>query len=226
MLQTPADKPFHRPIDRLPTGLKYLRRLSPGKPPAPQGQKPHHRRGHRPLAMTPGNMLHHYPMRRALHPPRRIPKPRHNPPHRHEQPPPLGQVVITWGRPPALRACAPPTLVRLHGDLKAKFTSGAAQPNVAVNEPNEMLNPVQKCLNFQLHCWPLVSFLRRSQHRSETKVSLFFSTINPGHSRRLFGRAVSGGNERSNSSSRSRRSPRVTDSPARQNRRGNQRPIT
>ena len=38
-------------------------------------------------------------------------------------------------------------------------------------------------------------------------------------SRRLFGRAVSGGNERPNSSSRSRRSLRVTDSPARPNRR-------
>src|SRR4029077_6529310 len=38
-------------------------------------------------------------------------------------------------------------------------------------------------------------------------------------SRRLFGRAVSGGNELSNCSSRSRRSPRVTDSPARTNRR-------
>jgi hypothetical protein len=38
-------------------------------------------------------------------------------------------------------------------------------------------------------------------------------------SRRLFGRAVSGGNGLSNSSSRSRRSLRVTDSPARPNRR-------
>ena len=37
--------------------------------------------------------------------------------------------------------------------------------------------------------------------------------------RRLFGRAVSGGNERSNSRSRSRRSPRATDSPGRPNRR-------
>jgi hypothetical protein len=45
-----------------------------------------------------------------------------------------------------------------------------------------MLNPVQKCLNFQLHCWPSVSFFSRSQHRFETKVSLFFSTINPGRS--------------------------------------------
>src|ERR1022692_4317869 len=194
--------------------------------PRPAGQEPHHRRGDRPLALAPGNMLPHHPMLGTLYPPGRIPKPSHNPPHRHEQPPPLGQVVITRGQPPALRAFALPTLVRLHGDLKAKFTPGAAQPDVAVNEPNEMLNPVQKCLNFQLHCWPLVSFLRRSQHRSETKVSLFFSTINPGHSRRLFGRAVSGGNERSNSSSRSPRSPRVTDSPARPNRRGNQRPIT
>jgi hypothetical protein len=38
-------------------------------------------------------------------------------------------------------------------------------------------------------------------------------------SRRLFGRAVSGGNELSNCSSRCRRSLRVTDSPARPNRR-------
>src|ERR1019366_10445830 len=40
------------------------------------------------------------------------------------------------------------------------------------------------------------------------------------------GGAVSGGNELSNSSSRSRRSLRVTDSLARPNRRANQRPIT
>src|ERR1019366_2862160 len=46
------------------------------------------------------------------------------------------------------------------------------------------------------------------------------------HPRRLFGGAVSGGNELSNSSSRSRRSLRVTDSLARPNRRANQRPIT
>ena len=45
-------------------------------------------------------------------------------------------------------------------------------------------------------------------------------TIHPKtSSRRLFGRAVSGGNELSNSSSRCRRSLRVTDSPARPNRR-------
>ena len=45
-------------------------------------------------------------------------------------------------------------------------------------------------------------------------------TIHPKtSSRRLFGRAVSGGNELANSSSRCRRSLRVTDSPARPNRR-------
>ena len=45
-------------------------------------------------------------------------------------------------------------------------------------------------------------------------------TIHPKtSSRRLFGRAVSGGNELPNSSSRCRRSLRVTDSPARPNRR-------
>src|ERR1039458_9914449 len=115
--------------------------------------------------------------------PRRIPKPSHNPPQRHEQPPPLGQVVITRSELPAFRAFAFPTPVRLHGDLNAQFTPGPAQPDVAVHKPNEMLNPVQKYLNFQLHCWPLVSFYSLSQHRSETKVSFFFSTFKPGRSR-------------------------------------------
>jgi hypothetical protein len=45
-------------------------------------------------------------------------------------------------------------------------------------------------------------------------------TVHPSaSSRRLFGRAVSGGNKRPNSSSGCRRSLRVTDSPARPNRR-------
>jgi hypothetical protein len=41
-----------------------------------------------------------------------------------------------------------------------------------------MLNPVQKCLNFQLHCGPLVSLFNRSDRRSETKVSFFPPVIN------------------------------------------------
>ena len=38
---------------------------------------------------------------------------------------------------------------------------------------SKMLNPVQNRLNFQLHCWPLVSFFNRSQHRPETQGQLF-----------------------------------------------------
>jgi hypothetical protein len=43
--------------------------------------------------------------------------------------------------------------VRHQGDLNGKLTSWAAQPDVLVNEAREMLNSVQKRLNFQLHSW-------------------------------------------------------------------------
>ena len=52
------------------------------------------------------------------------------------------------------------------------------QLNLPVNKTRKMLNPIQTGLNFQLHRWPLVSFLSRSSHRSETQSQLLFFTCN------------------------------------------------
>src|SRR3974390_2787398 len=67
MGQSPLHEPFHRVINGSPTGWKGPSRLSPGKSPRPAGQKSHHRGGHRPLALVPGDMLDSYSMLRALH---------------------------------------------------------------------------------------------------------------------------------------------------------------
>jgi hypothetical protein len=39
LFQPPTHKPFHRAVDGLPTGVKYLRRLPPRQSPPPPRQK-------------------------------------------------------------------------------------------------------------------------------------------------------------------------------------------
>src|ERR1035438_3608058 len=159
--KTPAKNPrqslrlncFFARGSRFPTGLKCPRGLAPRQMPRPTGQKSHHRRGHGPLALTPGDMLHHHPVLGTFYPARRIEEPSDDSPQRYKQPPPLGQMVITGGGLEALRAFARYALVRRQGNLKTQLIAWAAQPDVLINEAREMLNPVQKRLNFQLHGW-------------------------------------------------------------------------
>ena len=55
--QAPLHKPLDRAIDAFPTGAKGPRRLAPGQPPRPTGEKTHHGDGDRPLAIAPRNVL-------------------------------------------------------------------------------------------------------------------------------------------------------------------------
>ncbi len=133
--------------------LEGSRGLPPRQPPGPPRQKPHHRQGDRPLALTPGYMLHHHAVYGTLHPARRVQKIGLDAPQRHKQPGPLRQSVITRGSPTALRALTPNALVGFNADFNAQASPGAAQPHLLVNEAAKMLNPIQDCLNFQLHSW-------------------------------------------------------------------------
>src|SRR5919109_537976 len=153
--QTPAHKPLHRAIDTFPTGLEGPRGLAPRQPSRPPRQEAHHRRRHRPFALVPGHLLDHYPVLGTVHPPRRIQKPRHNPPQRNKQPPPRFQPVITGGHLTAPRALGPNALVGLQRDLNPTRSPFAVpmEPHVLVNKTAKMLNRVQNGLNLQLHSW-------------------------------------------------------------------------
>jgi hypothetical protein len=97
--------------------------------------------------------------------------------------------------------------MRLNPHFDAQLASGGVQPNLLVDKSRKMLNLVQNRLNFQLHCWPLVSSLHRSSHRSETQRSALFFRLQlaglhpiqhqpaPSYSQER----ASGGNELSNS---------------------------
>src|SRR5450755_4548747 len=58
VLQAPLHKPFHRAIDRFPTGFEHPRCLAPTQPARPTRQESHHGAGHRALAVTPGVSSH------------------------------------------------------------------------------------------------------------------------------------------------------------------------
>jgi hypothetical protein len=114
--------------------------------------------------------------------------------------------------------------VRLHGDFDA---AGLAititmEADVAVNESGKTLNGVQNGLNLQLNSWSpgrALALFRNWQTTRFLGDQLCWQK-EAACSRRLWAGAASGGDGLSNSSSRRRRSPRVTDSPAPAQRRG------
>ncbi len=63
--------------------------------------------------------------------------------------------------------------MRLNAHFDAQLAPRSAQPHLLVKQNREMVNPVQNGLNFQLHCWPLVSSSSRSSNRCETKGHCF-----------------------------------------------------
>jgi hypothetical protein len=166
MGQAPFHKPLHRMPDRFPTGLESSGRVPPRQPPRPAGQKPHHRRGHRPLALTPGYVLDAQPVLRTFHAPGRVEEVDDNAPQRHEQPASLGQLVIARTRLQAPGALAPDPRVRrkLHRDPQR--TARAQQPDALVNESHKMLNSIQDRLNLQLSGWPFVLYHTRFKPES------------------------------------------------------------
>src|ERR1035437_4418929 len=152
MGQAPLHKPLHRPIHRFPTGLKDLRRFPPAQPSRPAGEKSHHGHSHRPLAVTPGNMLNHDSVLLALHPSWRVTEADRYPPQRYKIPVALRQPVIARSRKPALRAACPHPTVRRQGDLDQRCISAqCAHPHVLVDESGKPLHSVQDGLNLDLN---------------------------------------------------------------------------
>ena len=103
-------------------------------------------------------MLDHYAVHRTLHSPWRVEEIGLDAPQRHEQPAALGQSVIARGRFATCRATAAAAAVRLksHVDPQAS-PRRISKADLSVDKAREMLNPVQNCLNFQLHGWSLGS---------------------------------------------------------------------
>ena len=165
--QAPLHKPFHRPIDRLPTGLKDLGRLSPTQPSPPAGQKAHHHRGQRTLPLVPRQVLDHHPMLGTFHPTRRVEKPGLDPPQGHMPPPPLLQPVVTGCGLPALRASSPNASMSLQADFNS--TPGPfllAEPNVLIDKSRLVLKAVQNRLKLELNGWsPRRGFACVDNHR-------------------------------------------------------------
>jgi putative methionine-R-sulfoxide reductase with GAF domain len=92
----------------------------------------------------------------------------------------------------------------------------AAEADVLVNKAGKMLNRVQNGLNLQLNSWsPVRGLALRFATRKYSNFRGSAILLPPWtSSRRLWAGAASGGDGLPNSSSRRRRSPRVTDSPA------------
>src|SRR5690348_6570700 len=160
MSQSPLHEPFHRTVNRLPTGLEGPGRFSPRQSPPPASQKSHHRRGHRPLSLAPGNMLDPHTVLRAFHPPRPVEVVGHDSPHRHKEPAPLFQLVIARTRLLTGGTFASNSPVWLDLHLHAQRTPGAPQADALVNKSRKMLYPVQERLNFQLSGWLFVFHTR------------------------------------------------------------------
>src|SRR5208282_4955650 len=218
MRQTPLHKPLHRAIDAFPTGAKGPGRLPPRQPPRPTGKKAHHGNGDRPFTLAPRQMLHHHAVFRAVDPPGGVEKPSHDAPQRHKEPGTLLQPVIARRGLEAARTFGGDGGVRLDGDFDATGLAipMAVEADVAENESGKTLNRVQNGLNLQLNSWSPVRGLALFCNSHHTRISGDQLFVLPPRrsSRRLWAGAASGGDGLPNSSSRRRRSPRVTDSPA------------
>src|SRR5215467_2074828 len=148
MRQAPLDKPFHRAIDRFPTGLERPPCFPPTQPSRPACQKPHHGARHRTLAVAPRNVLDYHPVLDTLHPSWRVAKVGRDPPQWHKQPAPLRQAVIARGWPLTARTASPYPAMRRHRDLdRLRAALRATHTHRLVNESHKTLHLIQDGLN-------------------------------------------------------------------------------
>src|SRR5437867_7962265 len=150
--QAPLHQPFHRPVNRFPTGPENSRRFPPGQAPRPSPQKFHHRHRHRPLAIAPGHIFHHHPVLLTLDPSESVDQPHRDLPQRHTGPNPRFQHVIPRAGLQALGTSATNPLMGLQPHFNPRRYQ-AAQANAAVNESNKMLNQIENPLHLQLSGW-------------------------------------------------------------------------
>jgi len=151
--QPPLHEPLDRAVNRFPTRAEDSRRFAPRQPSRPAGQESHHGRGDPLLARIPRHVFDHHPVRRALHPARRVDKLRRDAPQRHEHPAALFQPVVAGARLPARSAARPALGVRLDVHLDFSRVPGADQAHAAVNEAGEVLHQIQEGFHCQLRGW-------------------------------------------------------------------------
>src|SRR5579883_3632971 len=150
--QAPRDKPFHRAIDGLPTGLEGARGVSPTEPPRPPRQEAHHGAGYGPLSVTPGNMLDDDPMLGTAHAPGCVAEIGRDPPQGHKQPTLLLQAVVAGRGALAARAAPTDSAMWLDADLDGLgLLLATMQAYLAVDETDEALHPIQNGLKLQLN---------------------------------------------------------------------------
>src|SRR6266851_8617213 len=91
----------------------------------------------------------------TFHPPGYVHEIGGDPPHRHKQPAPFFQPVITWGRLLTLRTFAADAAVRLYEDFDRPQPAFAVlpQPDVRVDETHKRLHPIQDGLKLELNSW-------------------------------------------------------------------------
>jgi hypothetical protein len=106
-------------------------------------------------------------MFRAVDPPGRVEKPRHDAPQRHKEPGALLQPVVARSGLEAAGTFGGDGWVRLDGDFDATGLAipMAVEADVVENEPGKMLNRVQNGLNVQLNSWSPGRGLLRSSRR-------------------------------------------------------------
>ncbi len=153
MRQPPFHEPFHRPINRFPTGAEDASRLAPGQSSRPTSQKSHHRRRGSLLARIPGEVFDHHAVRPALHSAGRVDILGGDAPQRHMSPAAFVQPIIAGTRLLAVAAARPALRVRLDPHLDLRRTRRAGQAHAAVNETDEVLHEVQKRLHCQMRGW-------------------------------------------------------------------------
>jgi hypothetical protein len=145
MSQAPGDKPFHRAIDRLPTGPEHPGRLPPAQPSRPARQESHHRAAHRAPAVAPREVLDDQAMLRALDSSRRIDKPSGHPPVAR-----TASVAPADSRSPVPAADTPSSARGCHGVARCGSRSIPPPARRGASPPLSYTKPEKSCTRFKM----------------------------------------------------------------------------
>src|SRR5260370_39104845 len=98
----------------------------------------------------------------TFHPPGYVHEIGGDPPHRHKQPAPFFQPVITWGRLLTLRTFAADAAARLYEEFDRAQPAFwvLPQPDVRADVTYKSLDPIQNGLKLELNSWSPRSMVR------------------------------------------------------------------
>ena len=143
--------PYHRHLDRsediLPSGLKGLGNLQPGKALSPTGQEPRISGGQVPFPLYPGDSLDLDPASSAVDSPHGIEEKYRYPPQGHELKPALAHGVVARPGLAATGADWPTTLSGFDFYLQGQSPRLLTPTNLAVHKTSMQLNPIQDRLD-------------------------------------------------------------------------------